>query len=306
MVDINTIDWNEVWKDEVHDKKKRGPFASCVERWSDRERCRKFSLMAQKGNWKRSRDRIAAMTLSPGFRVLDIGAGPGTLAIPLAGMVKHVTAIEPSEGMRECLLENIRAQGVRNITIIGKKWEEIDPSKELAPSYDVVVASYSLGVPDLKDALLKMNAVTGRYAYIFWFADLASPRKATYAEIWEELYGTVLPEERKPNIIINLLNQLGIYANVEISRVRHTRRFTSLDEAVSEEQQDLNLTTPAQIRILRRFLAEKLRSDAGGYVMDRTSRHAKIWWEKEPGPRRGFPSKRKKVPGRQLLFSGSR
>lgn len=280
MPDITTIDWNEVWKKEDREKKKREQFSTCSERWADRDRCRKFSLMAQEDNWKRSRDRIAAMNISPDSRVLDIGAGPGTLAIPLAGLVKHVTAIEPSEGMRECLTENIRGRDIRNITVIPKNWEDVDPGTDLSGLYDVVVASYSLGVPDLKDALLKMDAVAIKYVYIFWFADMASPRQATYAEIWEDLYGTPLSSRRMPNIIFNLLNQIGIYANVEMSRVEHSRRYSSIDDAVADEQQDLNLTKREQVEILRKFLVKQLRPDAGGYVMERTSWQSKIWWEK--------------------------
>ena len=37
--------------------------------------------------------------IKPDFEVLDIGTGPGTLAIPLAKVVKNVTALDPSKGM---------------------------------------------------------------------------------------------------------------------------------------------------------------------------------------------------------------
>jgi len=281
MIDITAIDWNEVWKEEEREKRQREQFSTCAARWSDRDRCRKFSCMAQEDNWKRSRDRIAALDITPDSRVLDIGAGPGTLAVPLAGMVRHVTAVEPSEGMRECLAENIGSRGIRNITVVPKAWEDICPGTDLKAPYDIVVASYSLGVPDLKDALLKMDAVTGKSAYIFWFADMASPRQSTYREIWEELFGSPLPSRRKPNIIFNLLNQIGIYANVRMTRVNHARRFRSIDDAMDEEGNDLNLTTPEQVAILKKYLEKTLRPDADGFVMERESWQAMMWWDKE-------------------------
>ena len=37
--------------------------------------------------------------ITPDFEVLDIGAGPGTLAIPFAERVRKATAVEPSKGL---------------------------------------------------------------------------------------------------------------------------------------------------------------------------------------------------------------
>ena len=54
-------------------------------RWSDPARCRKFDQMVKEDNWKDARERISAMKIAPDFRNIDIGAGSGTLAIPLSG-----------------------------------------------------------------------------------------------------------------------------------------------------------------------------------------------------------------------------
>src|SRR5690606_41985940 len=53
--------------------------------------------------------------LEPGSRILDIGAGPGTLAIPLAGIAAHVTAVEPAAGMAEVMAEYAEEKGVSNL-----------------------------------------------------------------------------------------------------------------------------------------------------------------------------------------------
>ena len=90
------------------------------------------------------------MNITHESRVLDIGAGPGTLAVPLSGVVQHVTAIEPAQGMVDCLQENIRISGIKNITVLTETWEDVDISKDINPPFDVVVASYSLGFPDLR------------------------------------------------------------------------------------------------------------------------------------------------------------
>ncbi|MDD1695047.1 MAG: class I SAM-dependent methyltransferase [Methanoregula sp.] len=281
MTDIGTIDWNEAWKTIDRRKRAEDGLANCTDRWNDRERCRKFNRMVQEDNWKHAWERIHVMKVDPSSRVLDIGAGPGTLAIPLAGIARHVTAVEPSEGMLECLHGNMQQRGIANITTLRKKWEDVDPGTDLDAPYDVVVASYSLGFADLRPALEKMDAVSGRYVYLFWFADMTSPRLQNYCEIWEELFGMPPLPRYTPNIIYNLLNQMGIYANVEITRTEHVNRFSSVDEAVADQQDALNLTEERQVLVLRRYLERTLRQENGHYLLKRRSYQAKIWWDKE-------------------------
>ncbi len=281
MIDIADIDWNEAWTNPGPDRKRDDEFVTCLDRWSDTGRCRKFNHMAKAENWKKSWARIRAMNVTPATEVLDIGAGPGTLAVPLSSIVRHVTAVEPSEGMIGCLNENIREAGIQNIAIVPKKWEDVDPAADLGHRFDIVVASYSLGVPDLRDALEKMNEVTERYAYIFWFADMQSPWRRKYGEIWEQLFGVPHRDVRRPNVIFNLLNQIGIYANIEVSKGKHASRFSSIDEAVADQYEGLKLKTREQEAVLRNFLEQRLRFEDGSYVLDGTTYEAKIWWEKE-------------------------
>jgi SAM-dependent methyltransferase len=279
MTNISDIDWNEAWKNPGPDH--NNAFVSCLERWSDPERCKKFDRTAKAENYRGSQARIRAMDIRPDSRVLDIGAGPGTLAIPLSRCVRHVTAIEPAPGMVACLEENIRTGGITNIRIRQKKWEAVDTRADLDPPYDIIVASYSLGVPDLKDALLKMDAVTSRYVYIFWFADMQSPWRRNYKEIWEPLFGVPAREKNPPNIIFNLLNQLGIYASIEVSKEEECTRFSSVDEAIADQSAGLKLTSDEQVAVLREYLSKKLMPESGTYVLKGTSYQAKIWWKKE-------------------------
>ena len=280
MQDITTIDWNEAWKTQSKDTKKKGGFLTCADRWAEQERCRRMDAEVKASDWKVGRARISNMRLSPKSRVLDIGAGPGTLAVPLAGMVEHVTAVEPSGAMLECLRENIRAAGIDNIRIVRQLWQDVDLYRDLEPPYDAVVASFSLGFPDLLEALEKMNEATNRYVYIFWFADGMSPWHRNYGEIWEDLFG-VPCSGRKPNIVFNLLNQMGIYPHVLISKEEHVSRFPGLEEAVATQADGLHLRDEEQVAVLRQYLAKKLQPDDGQYVMRGTSRRAMIWWEKE-------------------------
>jgi hypothetical protein len=126
-----------------------------------------------------------------------------------------------------------------------------------------------------------MDAVTSRYVYIFWFADMQSPWRRNYKEIWEPLFGVPAREKNPPNIIFNLLNQLGIYASIEVSKEEECTRFSSVDEAIADQSAGLKLTSDEQVAVLREYLSKKLMPESGTYVLKGTSYQAKIWWKKE-------------------------
>ena len=70
---------------------------------------------------------ISALGLDGGARVLDLGCGPGTIAIPLSRVVAEVVAVDPDGAM---LAEGRRlaaAQGRRNIRWIRARAEDLAP-----------------------------------------------------------------------------------------------------------------------------------------------------------------------------------
>jgi precorrin-6B methylase 2 len=141
---IEDIDWNKMWTEAMENaswKKRRGDM---TEFWD--KRARRFSQSIKDND--RPAQIISKLDIDPSCTVLDIGAGPGTLTIPLAKTVEHVTVVEPSGGMLTCLKENAVNEGLENITCINKKWEDVHPGEDL-DEYDVVIASYSLSMVDI-------------------------------------------------------------------------------------------------------------------------------------------------------------
>lgn len=274
------IDWNRVWQDRVTGNRNNNGNRTCLDKWQNLEECKRFDRRAKENDWKRSREIIARLDISPGSRVLDIGAGPGTLAIPLAQAVEHVTVLEPSGAMLQCLKDNIDATGVDNIAIVRKRWEDVDIEKDIQGPYDVVISSYSLGMSDLTAALGKMNEATSKYVYVYWFAD-PSPWERNYAEIWEKLHGMPYEKMGKADIIFNALYAMGIYANVDIYPEDSVNRYSSLDQAVSDQKSGYNVTNVVQEAILRDFLKAKLQAENGQYLVRGRSHRARIWWRKE-------------------------
>ncbi|HEY7295630.1 MAG TPA: methyltransferase domain-containing protein [Dehalococcoidia bacterium] len=55
---------------------------------------------------------------------LDIGAGGGRYALPLALAVREVIAVEPSEGMLGVLREGMAGHGIANVHVEQRRWPE--------------------------------------------------------------------------------------------------------------------------------------------------------------------------------------
>jgi hypothetical protein len=62
---------------------------------------------------------------------LDIGAGAGRYALPLALHVRRVIAVEPSSGMRRALRTGLGEHGIENVRIVPVAWPEA--LEELGP-----------------------------------------------------------------------------------------------------------------------------------------------------------------------------
>ena len=75
--------------------------------------------------------------VQPGETWLDIGAGGGRYALPLALLAKSVIAVEPSEGMRRVLRTGMAEHGISNIELVAEHW----PMRH-APTADVALIAH--------------------------------------------------------------------------------------------------------------------------------------------------------------------
>jgi FkbM family methyltransferase len=115
---------------------------------------------------------------------LDIGAGGGRFAIPLAAHVHRVIAVEPSPAMREVLEGSAAEAGVSNIELHDLRWPD---GANSVPPADVSLAAHMLyDQPDLRAFLEAMEAHTRRLCVVL-IGDRAP--SSTLDPIWTELYG---------------------------------------------------------------------------------------------------------------------
>jgi tRNA/tmRNA/rRNA uracil-C5-methylase (TrmA/RlmC/RlmD family) len=151
------INWNELWKV----MRSGSPWRRTLDKpagsfWDKKSKQFNESMMQ---NRERTEKQIAKIGLAPEYTVLDVGAGTGRLAIPIAKQAKSVTAIDPSKGMLACLQENMEKESAENITCINKQWEDIELGNDIEP-HDVVIASHSLSMLDIHGRITYTFAIS--------------------------------------------------------------------------------------------------------------------------------------------------
>lgn len=276
---IEDIDWNEVWKSQMQKSRESSPGRDCARIWDSRESALRFWNMCQENKYRMEKT-ILGTDINAQSRVLDIGAGPGTLAIPFAQKVAHVTAIEPAEGMTSVLKEMMAKYGVKNVTAVQKRWEDVDVKEDLQPPYDVVIASFSLGMQDIRSAIEKMIAASSRYVYLYHFAGPTS-WDLQWKELWPKLHGKEYQQGPKSDVLYNVLYQMGIYPHIRTFRLQHNQRYSSLEDALKALRPQAQVETEEQAAVLRDYLKSALKEENGSLVMPGSSVRVKMWWEKE-------------------------
>lgn len=282
-MEAHAIDWNDVWKEQRRRHHEANRNSTDAHFWDTKDAARRFYRMAQENNGERIQKTLHDLPLTPSSRVLDVGAGPGALAIPIARQVSHVTAVEPSEGMWSVLEEKIEEERIDNIGIVRKRWEDVSVAEELSPPYDIVFASYSLDLPDIRTAVRNLDEASSRYVYIYWFAGETS-WDAMSRELWPLLHGSSFVPSPKCDILYNVLYSMGIHPNMEVFPFRHINRFADLAEAVDHFAPRYFAETAGQKEILREYLSRYAEPDGDTIIVPGHSTRVKVWWEKADSP----------------------
>ncbi len=135
--------------------------------------------------------------------LIDVGAGAGRYAAPLADRLDWVTAVEPSQGMRDLIPEK------DNMTVIATDWEHAEP----APADLVICCHVLYGAAGAPAFIAKLEAAATERVFI----ELRYGQLHTASDpLWELMTGT--PRARQPEFadLWNLLQQLGIQADVAV------------------------------------------------------------------------------------------
>ncbi len=193
--------------------------------------------------------------------LLDVGAGTGRFALALAPYAQHVTAIEPNVTMLDYLKRDAMGEELTNISLLYTTWQDAPPDL----GADIVLCSHVLyPIWDVETFITKLRAATRHACYIYMRArhfDMST------SPLWQHFHD----EKRKsaPGYIhaLDVLFEMGIYADVEVVRMPGVISYPSLDVATEELLEQLILPDDEQTKNELRQLLEKWLIERDGVLL---------------------------------------
>ena len=261
------IDWDAMWRESrTHKSWKKKKSSDWDQRAASfAERNLDSPFVAQ---------FMAHLQSEPEWTVLDVGSGPGTLAIPLAAQVRRVTALDYSTAMLHELDKRALAAGRDNITTVQASWTDDWQALGIA-RHEVAIASRSLSVDDLKGALSKLNAWASKAVYVVDRVGAGPFDPDLFAALGRNF-------EPGPDYIftLNILYTLGIHARVDFLSLDSVRTYKSREEALNSYRWMVDdLTALEETRLIAYVDAHLSRHDEMWQLTRQTPpRWALIWW----------------------------
>jgi Methyltransferase domain len=176
---------------------------------------------------------------------MDIGAGGGRYALPLALQSKEVIAVEPSDGMLDVLNASAAEHNIRNLTTIVSRWP-----MENAPEVDISLISHvGYDIENIGPFLEAMESSSRRLC-IAILLDRAPSSLA--APLWPAVHG----------VVRNLLPGLSEFLAVQMARGRLCEVRLSHRDAPRYETADAPLKFMRQQMFVRPDGEKDLRLQA--------------------------------------------
>ena len=209
------INWTERWKRVVADRATLAAGHADPGYWDRRARSFARSTQARADEFL----QVIEPYLSPSKTLIDVGAGAGRHAGPLAGRLEWVTAVEPSQGMRAQIAPR------DNMTVIASTWEDA----AVAPA-DFVICSHVLyGVAEPVSFIEKMNDAARERVFVM-MRESELPHPA--AVVRKRLLGDEGPRLPRFSELFMVLLEMGIAPDVRFLRYPMTTHYSDMEEAV--------------------------------------------------------------------------
>ncbi|RUL55575.1 MULTISPECIES: class I SAM-dependent methyltransferase [Lysinibacillus] len=265
------IDFEQLWKEGMHDWHGNMP-----ERMTNDELEEAFWTQSMQKKSYRQTDAHAKpiyakirQHIPDNVTCLEIGPGWGNYTFPLREDVKKLTLVDGSESVLRYLQQYfMEDQAVR---FVHAKWEEA----QLEPHDIVVGVNCYYRIYEMNAALLKMNKLAKKRAII---GLTTGPIQPHYV-ILDQQFGYEIKYPRRDYIeIVNMLYQLGIYADCEMLPLERTYRYNSY-EALYEAQSKKILNDTFRLDDLKAALTNFITEENGQIVYRHKFYAAIISWE---------------------------
>ena len=211
---------------------------------------------------------------APHHTLIDVGAGGGRLALPLALRCRRVIAVEPSPSMVSVLREQLSDFDIANVTVVASRWEEA----EVEPADLVLCVHMLYTIRDIAPFVRKLEAHARERVLVILFQN--APQARVHA-LWERLHGE--PRQPLPSLaeFQAVLRELGIEAQTEPLPPQPPRGFDSLADARRQLSRRLYVQpNDAKMQQLNQMLPESLEEKRGVLQLRGAGDidSALIWW----------------------------
>ena len=205
--------------------------------------------------------------------VLDVGAGCGALALPLAERIPRVTALEPGPAMAAALREEAGKRGVRGLTLIEAAWGEAAVSP-----HDLILCAHVGELTRPQAPFLRDAARWARRWVVIVRDREAESDKFFFQELYPALLGRPYRGGCDYRDMLGGLAAAGIHPEVAAVDYRSDQPFIDLDEACDFYEAYLDVSGPESRGFLRRFLAARLVRESAGWVAPYSKQAVVLWW----------------------------
>lgn len=210
--------------------------------------------------------QVIQQHLAPTDEVLEIGPGWGNYTFPLESYVANVTCVDSSESV----LAYLQQYTTERVKLCHGKFEQLT-----LPQHDVVLGvNCFYRMYHMNATLLKMNELARKKAIIGMTTGPIQP----HYNILHDTYGYAIKFPRRDYIeIVNMLYQLGIYADCQMIPLTRTYHYDS-KEALLAAQSKKILDTKFKLAHVEAALAPFIVEENGMYSYSHTFYAAIITW----------------------------
>lgn len=211
------------------------------------------------------------------WSVLDVGSATGTLAIPLAGKARCITALDFSSKMLEVLRQRCDDSGIGNIRTVHGRWEDDWGSLGIIP-HDVAIASRSMPLGAARTAIAKLDEYARKRVYVV----VAAGKGPRDSRVYEAIGREFAPPSHYGEINM-LLAQQGLCVGNAFISYQDTSSYENHAEAFESLKRSIPEISTQEEEKLKAFLRQNLVHREGRWKLYpiREIRWAVIWWDKE-------------------------
>ncbi len=275
---MTDIDWCATWEKQMQENLACEDHTDCAAFWSREDIARAYAFGVQATQKQGAEKTIALLGAKSGHCILDIGAGPGTFAVPLARMGCFVTAVEPAPPMVDRLKKSGGKLLSKRLFVVEKKWEDIDPSKDSLVAYDHVICSFALGMTDICSAISKMEDVCAGQVALIWFYGEPSWNRHSRL-LYPMLHNRAHVPMPDARILEKALKQLGVSFQSRCLPYRGATFFKQPDHIAEFYSPRYNAKTKEQKKVLEDYFGRLAKKTPCGFRISISSDARLITWK---------------------------